>query len=399
MGKNRSEIIYGIHTVRHALEQMPENILELLVQKDKKSSRDFENLLDLAKNAGVSIQQVTRDYLDKNTNSALHQGVAVKRKTDKNEHQVDLDTILERRALIEGQIKAGTNQVIRLMRDIPVPVIAAVNGAAAGAGFSLALASDFVVAAQSAKFHLSFAKIGAVLDAGSSSFLTHKIGAARTTSYGIGSKSQVCRCLAGPIHYLLETQASGSGAAVWPTPAAISAQTPLETTTREQFRQEFRALDHHRAPARRALQPVPGRREQGPAGSDGLLRLPGRRAPGRDRRGAHPRQHDHRAHLRRPPVPDLRPGQFRYRGTPRGYRRAHHGQAGRGIDAPAAFGPHLLVPDAAADRRVDFLHAPDAGRRRQGDGFRQIEGASADRTVGQGDLWRRRGHRRSQAGT
>ncbi len=95
MGKNRSEIIYGIHTVRHALEQTPENILELLVQKDKKSSRDIENLLDLAKNAGVSTQQVTRDYLDKNTDSALHQGVAVKRKIDKNEHKVDLDTILE----------------------------------------------------------------------------------------------------------------------------------------------------------------------------------------------------------------------------------------------------------------------------------------------------------------
>ena len=95
---------------------------------------------------------------------------------------LDLGTILERRPLIEGQIKAGTNQVIRLMRDIPVPIIAAVNGAAAGAGFSLALASDFIIAAQSAKFHLSFAKIGAVLDGGSSAFLTHKIGAARTTA-------------------------------------------------------------------------------------------------------------------------------------------------------------------------------------------------------------------------
>jgi 23S rRNA (guanosine2251-2'-O)-methyltransferase len=98
MGKNRSEIIYGIHTVRHALEQMPENILELLIQKDKKSSRDFENLLDLAKNAGVSIQQVTRDYLDKNTNSSLHQGIAVKRKTDRKESKIDLDTILENKA-------------------------------------------------------------------------------------------------------------------------------------------------------------------------------------------------------------------------------------------------------------------------------------------------------------
>jgi 2-(1,2-epoxy-1,2-dihydrophenyl)acetyl-CoA isomerase len=95
---------------------------------------------------------------------------------------LDLTTILDRRPLIEGQVKAGVNQLIKLMRDIPIPVVAAVNGAAAGAGFSLALASDFILAAQSAKFHLSFAKIGAVMDGGMSSFLTHKIGAARTTS-------------------------------------------------------------------------------------------------------------------------------------------------------------------------------------------------------------------------
>lgn len=97
MRESRSEIIYGLHTVRHALEQMPENILELLIQKDKKSSREFENILDLAKNAGVSIQKVTRDYLDKNTNSALHQGIAVKRKMDGKEAKFDLDTLLENR--------------------------------------------------------------------------------------------------------------------------------------------------------------------------------------------------------------------------------------------------------------------------------------------------------------
>ena len=95
---------------------------------------------------------------------------------------LDLNTILDRRPLIEGQVKAGVNHLVRLMREIPVPIVAAVNGAAAGAGFSLALASDFIIAAQSAKFHLSFAKIGAVMDGGMSSFLTHKIGAARTTS-------------------------------------------------------------------------------------------------------------------------------------------------------------------------------------------------------------------------
>ena len=95
---------------------------------------------------------------------------------------LDMDTILKRRPYIEGQIKTSANRLVRMMRGIPIPIIAAVNGAAAGAGFSLALASDFMVVAQSAKFHLSFAKIGAVLDGGSSSFLTHKIGAARTTA-------------------------------------------------------------------------------------------------------------------------------------------------------------------------------------------------------------------------
>ena len=95
---------------------------------------------------------------------------------------LDPETILARRPTIETRIQAGINQVVRLMRDLPIPVIAAVNGAAAGAGVSLALASDIILAARSAKFHLSFAKIGAVLDGGSSSMLTHRIGAARTTA-------------------------------------------------------------------------------------------------------------------------------------------------------------------------------------------------------------------------
>ncbi len=95
---------------------------------------------------------------------------------------LDLDTILARRKSIETQILAGINRVVAVMRDLPVPIVAAVNGAAAGAGFSLALASDIIVAAKSAKFHLSFARIGAVMDGGASSFLTHRIGANRTAA-------------------------------------------------------------------------------------------------------------------------------------------------------------------------------------------------------------------------
>jgi len=95
---------------------------------------------------------------------------------------LDLETIFARRPVIENQILAGVNQLVRLLRELPVPVIAAVNGAAAGAGFSLALACDIIMASPSAKFHLSFARIGAALDGGASSMLTHRIGAGRTTA-------------------------------------------------------------------------------------------------------------------------------------------------------------------------------------------------------------------------
>ncbi|MTH95912.1 enoyl-CoA hydratase-related protein [Roseibium sp. RKSG952] len=95
---------------------------------------------------------------------------------------VGLETMLARRDHIETQILNGLNRMILALRDIPVPVVAAVNGPAAGAGFSVVLASDIVLMARSARFHLSFSKIGAVLDGGMSSLLTHRIGASRTAA-------------------------------------------------------------------------------------------------------------------------------------------------------------------------------------------------------------------------
>lgn len=92
---------------------------------------------------------------------------------------VDPDNILPRRARIRDQIEAGVNRVITLMRELPVPIVAAVNGPAAGAGVSLALASDIIVAGGSARFHLAFVRIGAVLDGGASYFLTRRLGAAK----------------------------------------------------------------------------------------------------------------------------------------------------------------------------------------------------------------------------
>lgn len=61
---------------------------------------------------------------------------------------------------------------IEAIRDCPKPVIAAVDGAAAGAGFSLALACDFIVAGASAKFVMAYVKVGLTPDGGGSWFLS-----------------------------------------------------------------------------------------------------------------------------------------------------------------------------------------------------------------------------------
>ncbi|MEH6754279.1 MAG: enoyl-CoA hydratase/isomerase family protein [Alphaproteobacteria bacterium] len=63
--------------------------------------------------------------------------------------------------------------------DLPIPTIAAVNGAAAGAGFSLALASDFVLASERAKFVMSFGRIGLVPDWGAMYLLPRQVGLQR----------------------------------------------------------------------------------------------------------------------------------------------------------------------------------------------------------------------------
>jgi 2-(1,2-epoxy-1,2-dihydrophenyl)acetyl-CoA isomerase len=69
--------------------------------------------------------------------------------------------------------------VILRLRRLEKPVICAVNGVAAGAGMSLALAGDIVLAARSAQFIQIFTKIGVIPDAGSTFFLPRLVGTAR----------------------------------------------------------------------------------------------------------------------------------------------------------------------------------------------------------------------------
>lgn len=71
------------------------------------------------------------------------------------------------------------NPLILAMRRHPLPIIAAVNGIAAGAGASLALACDVVIAARSARFVQAFVQIGLIPDSGSTWFLPRLVGEAR----------------------------------------------------------------------------------------------------------------------------------------------------------------------------------------------------------------------------
>ncbi|HEY4211730.1 MAG TPA: 2-(1,2-epoxy-1,2-dihydrophenyl)acetyl-CoA isomerase PaaG [Steroidobacteraceae bacterium] len=71
------------------------------------------------------------------------------------------------------------NPLVLTLRGLPMPVIAAVNGVAAGAGANIALACDLVVAAKSASFVQAFAKLGLIPDSGGTWFLPRLVGNAR----------------------------------------------------------------------------------------------------------------------------------------------------------------------------------------------------------------------------
>ena len=94
----------------------------------------------------------------------------------------NLQGLLERRRIgppAQVQMLEHLNQFIEALRVFPKPVIAAVEGAAAGAGFSLALACDLLVAAEDARFILSYGRIGLSPDGGASWSLMQALPRAR----------------------------------------------------------------------------------------------------------------------------------------------------------------------------------------------------------------------------
>jgi 2-(1,2-epoxy-1,2-dihydrophenyl)acetyl-CoA isomerase len=78
-----------------------------------------------------------------------------------------------------SSLKTVYNPLVTMVRNLPVPIVTAVNGAAAGVGCSLALLGDLIIAAESAYFLQAFRRIGLIPDGGSTYMLPRLIGKAR----------------------------------------------------------------------------------------------------------------------------------------------------------------------------------------------------------------------------
>jgi 2-(1,2-epoxy-1,2-dihydrophenyl)acetyl-CoA isomerase len=78
-------------------------------------------------------------------------------------------------------MEKGWHPAVRGLRGLDIPIVCAVNGVAAGAGANIALACDFVIAAEEASFIQAFINIGLVPDSGGTSIVPRLVGAARAT--------------------------------------------------------------------------------------------------------------------------------------------------------------------------------------------------------------------------
>ncbi len=172
-----------------------------------------------------------------------------------------------------------SNRVISDLRALPVPVISAVNGPAAGAGVGIALAADVVIASRSAYFYLPFmAKLGIVPDLGTTWFLSRFLGRARTmgltllgdklsaeqaAAWGLiwscvedadlmdEARSLAQRLASLPAHAALETRAAYDAAQTNDLNAqlAYEAERQRELLDRDSFVEGARAFMEKRAPA------------------------------------------------------------------------------------------------------------------------------------------------------
>jgi 2-(1,2-epoxy-1,2-dihydrophenyl)acetyl-CoA isomerase len=88
-------------------------------------------------------------------------------------------------AALGEELRQRYNPIIRAMRNLPKPIVGAINGVAAGAGASLAFACDLRIAAEEASFALAFGRVGLVPDSGATWILPRLVGTARAAQIAL----------------------------------------------------------------------------------------------------------------------------------------------------------------------------------------------------------------------
>jgi len=126
---------------------------------------------------------------------------------------------------IGGTLAREYEPLLAAITEAPVPVVAAVNGVAAGAGANLALACDVVIAAESASFVQAFARIGLVPDAGGTWLLPRLVGQARALGAMLTGDAIPAR-QAADWGMIWEAVPDDAFAAHWQVRAAALAQGP-----------------------------------------------------------------------------------------------------------------------------------------------------------------------------
>ena len=151
---------------------------------------------------GIATLTLSRPDVLNSFNEAMHAEIRTALKTVRGDETVRALLLTgEGRAFSAGQdlsdrpdgedfslsdsLERNYNRLVKSLRRLEIPIVCAVNGVAAGAGCSIALACDIVLAARSAEFIQAFVRIGLVPDAGSTYVLPRMIGPARALGFAM----------------------------------------------------------------------------------------------------------------------------------------------------------------------------------------------------------------------
>ena len=147
-----------------------------------------------------------------------------------------------------ASIERNYRPLVLALRALPMPVVCAVNGVAAGAGANLALACDIVVATRSASFIQAFCRIGLIPDSGGTYFLPKLVGDARAMGLALlGDKLSaddaaawglIWKCVADDV-FAAEVDALANRLAAAPTRALAAIRTTVRAASRNTLEQQL----------------------------------------------------------------------------------------------------------------------------------------------------------------